>query len=104
MTSINGGIDTSATISVPVGTKTLGRIFLGIPINELRDCEAPSAPPIHRPSPAFTNLKTKPSIFETGIKVVDLLAPYRRGGKIGLFGGVGERTCKGNDLYCEMLV
>merc|ERR1712022_103512 len=58
----------------------------------------PETSPIHRPAPAFTDLETKPSIFETGIKVVDLLAPYRRGGKIGLFGGAGE----GNDLYCEM--
>ena len=93
-------------------------------------CNADSGLPIHRPSPAFTDLETKPSIFETGIKVVDLLAPYRRGGKIGLFGGagvgktvlimelinniakahggvsvfggVGERTREGNDLYCEM--
>ena len=52
-------------------------------------CDAPSGLPIHRPSPAFTDLETKPSIFETGIKVVDILAPYRRGGKIGLFGGAG---------------
>merc|ERR1712178_103805 len=93
-------------------------------------CDAPSGLPIHRPSPAFDDLETKPSIFETGIKVVDLLAPYRRGGKIGLFGGagvgktvlimelinniakahggvsvfggVGERTREGNDLYMEM--
>merc|ERR1711943_147415 len=92
--------------------------------------DADSGLPIHRPSPAFTDLETKPSIFETGIKVVDLLAPYRRGGKIGLFGGagigktvlimelinniakahggvsvfggVGERTREGNDLYMEM--
>jgi F-type H+-transporting ATPase subunit beta len=125
-------VDTGAPITVPVGTKTLGRIFnvLGVPVDELGDCDAPSGLPIHRPSPAFTDLETKPSIFETGIKVVDLLAPYRRGGKIGLFGGagvgktvlimelinniakahggvsvfggVGERTREGNDLYCEM--
>jgi len=124
--------DTSAPITVPVGTATLGRIFnvLGVPVDEMGSCEAPSGLPIHRPSPAFTDLETKPSIFETGIKVVDLLAPYRRGGKIGLFGGagvgktvlimelinniakahggvsvfggVGERTREGNDLYCEM--
>jgi len=124
--------DTGAPITVPVGTKTLGRIFnvLGVPVDELGDCDAPSGLPIHRPSPAFTDLETKPSIFETGIKVVDILAPYRRGGKIGLFGGagvgktvlimelinniakahggvsvfggVGERTREGNDLYCEM--
>jgi F-type H+-transporting ATPase subunit beta len=125
-------IDTGAPITVPVGTKTLGRIFnvLGVPVDEMGSCDAPSGLPIHRPSPSFTDLETKPSIFETGIKVVDILAPYRRGGKIGLFGGagvgktvlimelinniakahgggsvfggVGERTREGNDLYCEM--
>jgi F-type H+-transporting ATPase subunit beta len=125
-------IDTGAPITVPVGTKTLGRIFNvpGVPVDEMGSCDAPSGLPIHRPSPAFTDLETKPSIFETGIKVVDILAPYRRGGKIGLFGGagvgktvlimelinniakahggvsvfggVGERTREGNDLYCEM--
>jgi len=125
-------IDTGAPITVPVGTKTLGRIFnvLGVPVDEMGSCDAPSGLPIHRASPAFTDLETKPSIFETGIKVVDILAPYRRGGKIGLFGGagvgktvlimelinniakahggvsvfggVGERTREGNDLYCEM--
>jgi len=125
-------IDTGAPITVPTGTATLGRIFnvLGVPVDEMGPCEASSGLPIHRPSPAFTDLETKPSIFETGIKVVDLLAPYRRGGKIGLFGGagvgktvlimelinniakahggvsvfggVGERTREGNDLYCEM--
>jgi len=124
--------DTGAPISVPTGTATLGRIFnvLGVPVDEMGPCDATSTLPIHRPSPAFTDLETKPSIFETGIKVVDLLAPYRRGGKIGLFGGagvgktvlimelinniakahggvsvfggVGERTREGNDLYCEM--
>jgi F-type H+-transporting ATPase subunit beta len=125
-------LDTGAPISVPVGAPTLGRIFnvLGVPVDEMGTCDASEALPIHRPSPAFTELETKPSIFETGIKVVDLLAPYRRGGKIGLFGGagggktvlimelinniakahggvsvfggVGERTREGNDLYCEM--
>merc|ERR1712032_421067 len=124
--------DTGAPITVPVGTATLGRIFnvLGVPVDEMGSCDAPSGLPIHRPSPLFTELETKPAIFETGIKVVDLLAPYRRGGKIGLFGGagvgktvlimelinniakahggvsvfggVGERTREGNDLYCEM--
>jgi F-type H+-transporting ATPase subunit beta len=124
--------DTGAAITVPVGTKTLGRIFnvLGVPVDEMGSCDAPSGLPIHRPSPNFVDLETKPSIFETGIKVVDILAPYRRGGKIGLFGGagvgktvlimelinniakahggvsvfggVGERTREGNDLYCEM--
>ncbi len=125
-------VDTGAPITVPVGPKTLGRIFnvLGVPVDEMGSCDAPSALPIHRPSPLFTDLETKPAIFETGIKVVDILAPYRRGGKIGLFGGagvgktvlimelinniakahggvsvfggVGERTREGNDLYCEM--
>jgi F-type H+-transporting ATPase subunit beta len=124
--------DTGAPITVPVGTKTLGRIFnvLGEPVDEMGSCDAPSGLPIHRDSPSFSDLETKPSIFETGIKVVDILAPYRRGGKIGLFGGagvgktvlimelinniakahggvsvfggVGERTREGNDLYCEM--
>ena len=124
--------DTGAPITVPVGTKTLGRIFnvLGEPVDEMGSCDAPSGLPIHRESPSFSDLETKPSIFETGIKVVDILAPYRRGGKIGLFGGagvgktvlimelinniakahggvsvfggVGERTREGNDLYCEM--
>jgi F-type H+-transporting ATPase subunit beta len=124
--------DTGAPITVPVGKATLGRIFnvLGVPVDEMGPCSAESGLPIHRPAPLFTDLETKPSIFETGIKVVDLLAPYRRGGKIGLFGGagvgktvlimelinniakahggvsvfggVGERTREGNDLYCEM--
>ena len=126
-------LDTGAPISVPVGTQTLGRIFnvLGQPVDELAEMVAGSETlPIHRSAPAFTELETKPSVFETGIKVVDLLAPYRRGGKIGLFGGagvgktvlimelinniakahggvsvfggVGERTREGNDLYMEM--
>merc|ERR1712032_1333940 len=124
--------DTGAPITVPVGIPTLGRIFnvLGEPVDELGPCNAESGLPIHRPAPSFTELETKPAIFETGIKVVDLLAPYRRGGKIGLFGGagvgktvlimelinniakahggvsvfggVGERTREGNDLYAEM--
>merc|ERR1712078_560841 len=125
-------LDTGAPITVPVGAETLGRIFnvLGEPVDGLGPCEATSRLPIHRPSPAFEELDTSPAIFETGIKVVDLLAPYRRGGKIGLFGGagvgktvlimelinniakahggvsvfggVGERTREGNDLYMEM--
>ena len=72
--------DTGAPITVPVGTKTLGRIFnvLGEPVDEMGSCDAPSGLPIHRDSPAFSDLETKPSIFETGIKVVDILAPYRR--------------------------
>ena len=125
-------VDTNAPITVPVGISTLGRIFnvLGEPVDELGSCDAESGLPIHRAAPAFTDLETKPSVFETGIKVVDLLAPYKRGGKIGLFGGagvgktvlimelinniakahggvsvfggVGERTREGNDLYEEM--
>jgi len=125
-------LDLGTPISVPVGTPTLGRIFnvIGEPVDEQGDVSADETLPIHRDAPAFTELETKPSIFETGIKVVDLLAPYRRGGKIGLFGGagvgktvlimelinniakahggvsvfggVGERTREGNDLYEEM--
>ena len=125
-------IDLGAPISVPVGETTLGRIFnvIGEPVDEQGDVSYEETLPIHRDAPAFTELETKPSIFETGIKVVDLLAPYRRGGKIGLFGGagvgktvlimelinniakahggvsvfggVGERTREGNDLYEEM--
>jgi F-type H+-transporting ATPase subunit beta len=125
-------VDTLNPITVPVGIPTLGRIFnvLGEPVDEVGDVKMDSTLPIHRPSPLFTQLETKPSIFETGIKVVDLLAPYRKGGKIGLFGGagvgktvlimelinniakahggvsvfggVGERTREGNDLYAEM--
>ena len=125
-------IDLDSPISVPVGKATLGRIFnvLGQPVDNLVDSVGEETLPIHRPAPAFTDLETKPAIFETGIKVVDLLAPYRRGGKIGLFGGagvgktvlimelinniakahggvsvfggVGERTREGNDLYMEM--
>jgi len=125
-------IDLGGPISVPVGTPTLGRIFnvIGEPVDEQGDVSYDETLPIHRDAPAFTELETKPSIFETGIKVVDLLAPYRRGGKIGLFGGagvgktvlimelinniakahggvsvfggVGERTREGNDLYEEM--
>jgi len=125
-------VDTGAPISVPVGSPTLGRIFniLGQPVDEMGPVDNSETLPIHRNAPAFTELETKPSVFETGIKVVDLLAPYRRGGKIGLFGGagvgktvlimelinniakahggvsvfggVGERTREGNDLYMEM--
>jgi len=125
-------LDTLAPISVPVGKATLGRIFnvLGQTVDNIEKGTGEERLPIHRPAPLFTDLETKPSIFETGIKVVDLLAPYRRGGKIGLFGGagvgktvlimelinniakahggvsvfggVGERTREGNDLYMEM--
>lgn len=126
-------LDTGAPISVPVGKKTLGRIFnvLGEPVDEKGDVEVDETSPIHRSAPKLIDLDTAPSVFETGIKVVDLLTPYRRGGKIGLFGGagvgktvimmelinniatkhggvsvfagVGERTREGNDLYNEMI-
>uniref|UniRef100_M8BAK6 H(+)-transporting two-sector ATPase n=1 Tax=Aegilops tauschii TaxID=37682 RepID=M8BAK6_AEGTA len=84
-------IDTGDPLSVPVGGATLGRIFniLGEPIDNLGPVDSSATFPIHRSAPAFIELDTKLSIFETGIKVVDLLAPYRRGGKIGLFGGAG---------------
>jgi F-type H+-transporting ATPase subunit beta len=126
--------DTGAPISVPVGDKTLGRIFnvLGEPIDKKEDSGIADSPrwPIHRAPPAFDQLTPTAEIFETGIKVIDLLAPYVKGGKIGLFGGagvgktvliqelinniatqhgglsvfagVGERTREGNDLYREM--
>ncbi|MBF8376931.1 F0F1 ATP synthase subunit beta [Alicyclobacillus mali] len=125
-------VDTGQAISMPVGAGTLGRIFnvLGETIDELGPVEGAERWPIHRPAPAFGDLTTKTEIFETGIKVVDLLAPYVKGGKVGLFGGagvgktvliqelihniakehggysvfagVGERTREGNDLYHEM--
>lgn len=125
-------VDTGAPISVPVGPATLGRIFnvLGEPVDNMGPVNAQETFPIHRDAPKLTELETKPSVFETGIKVIDLLTPYRRGGKIGLFGGagvgktvimmelinniatqhggvsvfggVGERTREGNDLYNEM--
>lgn len=84
-------VDTGAALSVPVGSSTLGRIFnvLGEPVDEMGGVENNTTLPIHREAPAFVELDTNLSIFETGIKVVDLLAPYRRGGKIGLFGGAG---------------
>lgn len=124
--------DTGAPLSVPVGVTTLGRIFnvLGQSVDKMGLIDYSLVWPIHRSAPSFVNLDTQLSIFETGIKVVDLLAPYRRGGKIGLFGGagvgktvlimelinniakahggvsvfggVGERTREGNDLYQEM--
>ncbi len=124
--------DTGAPISVPVGERTLGRIFnvLGETIDEGADVAEGERWPIHRKAPAFDQLNPTEEIFETGIKVVDLLAPYVKGGKIGLFGGagvgktvliqelinniaqehgglsvfagVGERTREGNDLWIEM--
>jgi F-type H+-transporting ATPase subunit beta len=125
--------DTGASISVPVGPKTLGRIFnvLGEPIDNKPDI--PDAPrlPIHRPAPALDEQTVNIEVFETGLKVVDLICPFMRGGKIGTFGGagvgktviiqelinniakahggysvfagVGERTREGNDLYEEMI-
>ena len=125
-------VDTGAALSVPVGKTTLGRIFnvLGDPLDDLRPCNAEGTSPIQRNALAFVDLDTEISIFESGIKVVDLVARFRRGGKIGLFGGpgvgktvlimelinniakahggvsvfagVGERTREGNDLYQEM--
>lgn len=84
--------DTGSALNVPVGSNTLGRIFnvLGEPVDQMGDVDYTKTLPIHRQAPSFINLDTQLSIFETGIKVVDLLAPYRRGGKIGLFGGAGD--------------
>jgi F-type H+/Na+-transporting ATPase subunit beta len=125
--------DTGSPIMMPVGTATLGRILnvVGKPIDEKGPVNATRKLPIHRPAPIFVDQNTNVEIFETGIKVIDLLAPYRKGGKIGLFGGagvgktvfiqelinnvakahggvscfagVGERTREGNDLYLEMM-
>ena len=125
-------LDTGAPISVPVGEQTLGRVFnvLGEAIDEKEFDESTERMPIHREAPEYDELETTAEILETGIKVVDLLAPYLKGGKIGLFGGagvgktvliqelinniakqhggisvfagVGERTREGNDLYHEM--
>ncbi|MGY2801845.1 F0F1 ATP synthase subunit beta [Thermostichus sp. MS-CIW-25] len=125
-------VDTGAPITVPVGQPTLGRIFnvLGEPVDQGEPVQAQEFAPIHRSAPAFVDLTIKPEPFETGIKVIDLLAPFRKGGKVGLFGGagvgktvliqelihniaeehsglsvfagVGERTREGNDLYNEM--
>merc|ERR1712100_74418 len=125
--------DTGAPISVPVGPETLGRIIniIGEPIDELGPINAKKLYPIHRSAPPFTDMDTEARQLLTGIKVVDLLAPYAKGGKIGLFGGagvgktvvimelihnialkhggysvfagVGERTREGNDLYHEMI-
>ena len=125
-------VDTGSPITVPVGDKCLGRIFnlLGQAIDEQPDPEDVERWPIHRPAPSYEEQETSTEILETGIKVVDLIAPYAKGGKIGLFGGagvgktvlimelinnvakqhgglsvfagVGERTREGNDLYNEM--
>jgi len=123
---------TGAPITIPVGPKVLGRLFnvLGQPIDGLGPVEAVDYFPIHRPAPSFEDQEVKTEIFETGFKVVDLLAPYPRGGKVGMFGGagvgktvlltelihnmatqhggtsvfggVGERTREGNDLWLTM--
>ena len=125
-------INTGAPISVPVGKETLGRVFnvLGMPIDNKGELKDVKRMPIHREAPKLEDLSSNVEILETGIKVVDLLAPYIKGGKIGLFGGagvgktvliqelihnvaeehggisvftgVGERTREGNDLYAEM--
>lgn len=125
-------VDTGKPIMVPVGPKVLGRLIniIGKPIDSLGPVEAKAYYPIHRPAPAFEDLRTQKEMFETGIKVVDLLEPYTKGGKTGLFGGagvgktvlitelihniakehggysvfggVGERTREGNDLWLEM--
>ena len=125
-------VDTGSPITVPVGNECLGRIFnlLGQAIDNQPDPEAKERWPIHRPAPSYEEQETSTEILETGIKVVDLIAPYAKGGKIGLFGGagvgktvlimelinniakqhgglsvfagVGERTREGNDLYNEM--
>jgi F-type H+-transporting ATPase subunit beta len=125
-------VDTGAPISVPVGEMTLGRIFnlLGEPIDQGPEIQVQERWPIHRPAPSVENLTPTTEMFETGIKVVDLLAPYAKGGKVGLFGGagvgktvliqelihnlakehgglsafcgVGERSREGNDLWLEM--
>ena len=126
-------VNTKAPISVPVGPETLGRIInvIGQPIDEKGEVKTKEKWPIHRASPKFTDQSTETEILVTGIKVIDLLAPYAKGGKIGLFGGagvgktvtimelinniakahggfsvfagVGERTREGNDLYHEMI-
>ena len=100
------GMDAQATgapITVPVGENTLGRMFnvLGEPIDNKPVPEGVGYEPIHRPAPEFKEQSTETELLETGIKVVDLLCPYQKGGKIGLT-GVGERTREGNDLYHEM--
>ncbi len=125
--------DTGAPISVPVGEECLGRIMnvIGEPVDEAGPIGARSRRSIHQPAPSYAEQATEAQILETGIKVVDLLAPYAKGGKVGLFGGagvgktvlimelinniakahggysvfagVGERTREGNDLYHEMI-
>ena len=126
-------LDTGAPITVPVGPEVLGRLFnvIGQTIDEKGPVGTTKTSPIHKPAPSFAEQNTKSEIYETGIKVIDLIAPYTRGGKVGLFGGagvgktvliqelisniarehggisvfagVGERTREGNDLYNEMI-
>ena len=126
-------VDTGAPIMVPVGPETLGRIInvIGEPVDERGPIKAAKISPIHKPAPEFVDQSTETEVLVTGIKVVDLLEPYPRGGKVGLFGGagvgktviimelinniakahggysvfagVGERTREGNDLYHEMI-
>ena len=125
--------DIGSFIAVPVGKEVLGRLFnvIGETIDEKGQLDNAERMPIHRPAPSFEEQDTSSQIFETGIKVIDLIAPYTRGGKVGLFGGagvgktvliqelisniarehggisvfagVGERTREGNDLYYEMI-
>lgn len=125
-------VDTGNAITVPVGDVVLGRLFnvLGKPMDEMGEVKVDTYMPIHRAAPTFEEQSVEPEMFETGIKVIDLIAPYQKGGKIGLFGGagvgktvliqelinniakehgglsvftgVGERTREGNDLYNEM--
>lgn len=125
-------VDTEGSITFPVGPETLGRVFnlMGEPIDERGPVNVGRRYPIHRPPPTFEDQETSTEIFETGLKVIDLLAPYAKGGKVGLFGGagvgktvlimelirnvatehggvsvfggVGERTREGNDLWLEM--
>src|ERR671919_2952590 len=126
-------VDTGGPITMPVGPETLGRILtvIGEPVDERGPIVTKMRSPIHKPAPEFVDQSTEAEILVTGIKVVDLLAPYAKGGKIGLFGGagvgktvliqelinnvakahggysvfagVGERTREGNDLYHEMI-
>ena len=98
--------NTGAPITVPVGTATLGRIVdvLGKPVDEAGAIDASHTRAIHQIAPKFDELSSATELLETGIKVIDLLCPFAKGGKVGLFGGagVGERTREGNDFYHEM--
>jgi F-type H+-transporting ATPase subunit beta len=126
-------LDTGQPIAVPVGAQTLGRLFdvLGRPLDNQGPVDTAERWPIHRPPPPFEEQETQPQVLETGIKIIDLIAPLARGGKVGLYGGagvgktvlikelinniarehggrsvfagVGERSREGNDLWVEML-